>query len=134
MKMDTGIPGALWRGALASLCLAVVGCSRGPSLPPPDQTYTLRGRIETVPARDKPASELMIEHEPIPTFVNREGRVVGMNSMVMPFTPAPGVSLEGYKAGDIVEFTFEVRWKNGGSRLTNLRKLPPDTALYLGKK
>ena len=126
-----------WRSCLAplaALAVCLCACSKEPAIGPPDQVYTLRGRVESVPTPDKPASELMIRHEPLPGFVGKDGKVVGMDSMAMPFTPARGVSLEGVKPGDIVEFTFEVRWKSRPfSRLTVLKKLSPETRLDLGK-
>ena len=130
-----------WHGRLrrlalgaAALLVCLAACSRKPALPPPDQVYTLRGQIAALPEPGKPASDLVIHHEPIPGFVNRDGVAVGMDSMEMPFPPAPGVSLKGLSQGDVVEFTFEVRWKQAPfSQLTRITKLPPDTALNFGK-
>ena len=76
----------------------------------PAKTYTVNGRIEQLPDPAVKGSMLTVHHEDIPGFVSREGKVVGMNSMSMPFPPAPGVSLEGLTVGDEVELTFEVRW------------------------
>ncbi len=122
-----------WLGLIA-LVAAMISCSRQPALPPPDQVYTVRGLIASLPTPDKPASELTIRHEPVPTFVNREGKVVGMDSMEMPFTPARGVSLSGLAVGDPVEFTFEVRWTQSPfSLLTRIAKLPAGTRIELGK-
>lgn len=127
---------AIGAAAAAAVLGAAAGCEqkRGAASSEPDQVYTVRGRIESLPAPDRPGSELQILHEPIPSFVNKDGKVVGMDTMVMPFTPAPGVSLEGLARGDIVEFTFEVRWKSRPySQLTRIQKLPPDTTLNLGR-
>ena len=107
--------------------LVCAGCPRKPALPPPDQVYTVRGVVTGLPTPDRPASELTIHHEAIPTFVNAEGKVVGMASMEMPFTPAQGVSLKELTLGVPVEFTLEVRWKpRVFSQVTAIRKLPPD--------
>ena len=115
----------------------VAGCSRAPAPAPAtkaDQVYTLRGQIAMLPDPAKPANELQIRHEPIPNFVNKEGKVVGMNAMIMPFTPAPGLSLSELAVGDIVEFTFEVRWTSRpASRVTTIRKLAADTKLDFGR-
>jgi Cu/Ag efflux protein CusF len=119
------------------IALAAIGasCSREPALPPADQSYTVRGLIAGLPSPDRPASELTIRHEPIPTFMDRDGKRIGMDSMEMPFTPAKGVSLSGLAVGDPVEFTFEVRWKGSPvfSRLTKIHKLPPGTKIELGR-
>jgi hypothetical protein len=112
----------------------LAGCSsREPTLPPPDQVYTARGRIMSLPRADQPLSELMILHEPIPAFVNKDGKVVGMDSMEMPFTPAKSVSLKGLGVGDVVDFTFEVRWNaRPSSLLIRISRLPAGTELKLG--
>ncbi|MDX2131888.1 MAG: copper-binding protein [Planctomycetota bacterium] len=109
--------------------LALGACAR--ELPPPDQTYTVRGRIDALP---QPPAPLAIHHELIPEFLDRTGKVVGMREMVMDFPDlAPGVSLEGLKAGDPIEFTFEVRWKSDPrARVTRIVRLPDDTTLELG--
>ncbi|MFN0132471.1 MAG: copper-binding protein [Phycisphaerales bacterium] len=121
---------------LAMLC-AIVGCSDGkpgPTLPAADQIYTLRGKIETLPVKDKPLSDLILLHEPIDAFVDMHGKVVGMDSMSMPFTPDRAVDLSKFAVGDVVEFTFEVRWKQSPrSLLTRMSKLAPGTEIKLGK-
>jgi len=91
-------------------------------------TYTVRGRLASLPEAGKPTSQLMIHHEAIPTFVGKDGKVVGMSEMTMPFLPARGVSLDGLANGDAVEFTFEVRWSpRASSTLTRIAKLPEGT-------
>jgi hypothetical protein len=129
--------GAIRAGAAAAAMLIALllagACESKPAPPPPDQVYTVRGRITGLPQKDKPLSELTIHHEPIPGFVRQDG-TLGMDSMDMPFTPAPGVSLSGLSVGSVVEFTFEVRWKaRPFSQLTKIRALPRDTVLNLGK-
>jgi hypothetical protein len=115
----------------------LTGCDRQPATAapatPPEQVYMVRGRITGLPIAGQPGSELAIAHEAIPSFVRNDGKL-GMNAMVMPFTPAPGVSLEGLAVGDPVEFTFEVRWKSKPRmQLTKISKLPADTELVLPK-
>lgn len=122
---------------LFTLALFLAACNDGkpgPALPPPDQVYTLRGKIETLPAKDKPLSDLILLHEPIDSFVDMKGKVVGMDSMSMPFTPDRSVDLSAFAVGDVVEFTFEVRWKQAPrSLLTKMTKLPAGTTIKLGK-
>ncbi len=127
-------PRAVWKRGVLAAGLLAAACSHEPAIGPPDQVYTVRGIITSVPVPDRPASELMIRHEPIPTFVGRDGTVTPMASMEMPFTPAQGVSLSGLAPGQVVEFTFEVRWKRTPfSRLTGIHPLPAGTTLDLGK-
>ena len=46
---------------------------------------------------------------------------------------APGVSLEGLDVGDVVEMTFEMRYRSEPQMIVvGLRKLPADTPLKLG--
>jgi hypothetical protein len=115
----------------AAILPGLSGCRREPvaaPLPPPDQTYTTRGRVEVLPSPSD--SSIRIMHERIPDFVSSQGQVVGMNAMQMPFEPAKGLSLEGIEVGDPVEFTFEVRWKTRPhSLLVAIEKLSPETRL-----
>lgn len=126
--------------AAALLPAALPACSREPQQAaapqtPPGQVYTLRGRITSLPVPGQPLTNLSIMHEALPSFVNKDGKVVGMPVMDMPFSPAPGLSLEGLSVGDPVEFTFEMRWHGQPrSQLTRIAKLPPDTALDLPPK
>jgi len=112
------------------------GCSKEPkksaAIAPAEQVYTVRGRIAALPVAGQPLTSLNIAHEAVPSFVNKDGKVVGMNAMVMPFTPAPGLSLEGLAVGDPIEFVFEMRWTSKPrSQVTKITKLPPDTVLTL---
>jgi hypothetical protein len=123
---------------LALMCITFVACERPKSASsraatPPDHTYVVRGRIEELPQPGSPASSLQIRHEPIPDYVRSDG-TLGMNSMVMPFPVAPGLSLGGLAVGDAVEFVWEVR-KTGDPRsaVTKITRLPPDTPLNFGK-
>lgn len=97
------------------------------------KAYTVRGRIIALPdASGK--QPLDIHHEEIPDFVGWSGNVVGMKEMIMPFANlAPGVTLDGFAAGDAVEFVFEVRWNAPPRTLvTKIAKLPAGTELKLG--
>jgi Cu/Ag efflux protein CusF len=95
--------------------------------------YVIRGLIKMLPDPAKPASSLMIRHQAIDNFVGRDGKVIGMNSMVMPFTVAEGLSLDGLAVGDIVEFTWEVAPGHTPAAVTKIVKLPPDTQLEFRK-
>lgn len=73
-------------------------------------TYSTRGTIEALPDPSRRGSLLQIHHERIADFKSRDGAVVGMNEMVMPFPLAPGVTTDGLAVGDRVEFEFAVDW------------------------
>jgi hypothetical protein len=62
-----------------------------PSLGPADQQYTLDGRIERLPTDRTPI--IHIRHDDIPGFVDKNGQIVGMRAMSMPFDIAPDVDL-----------------------------------------
>jgi hypothetical protein len=78
----------------------------------------------------------MVKHEPIDAYV-REGRVTGMDTMVMPFPLGESVSAADIEAGDKVRLTFEVRSGDASEakamQVTRLAKLSADTKLHFGK-
>lgn len=116
--------------AAACLLFGLLACRAGApdASAAPDGTYRVRGEIVRLPAAG--SREVGIHHEAIPDFRDEKGNQVGMDSMTMPFLAAPEVALDGFAAGDRVEFEFEVRWK--GARpilLTGLHKLPAGTRL-----
>ncbi|GAB4198017.1 MAG: hypothetical protein Kow00105_12010 [Phycisphaeraceae bacterium] len=96
-------------------------------------TYTVRGRLVSLPDPSNPASELRIRHEAIDDFKDAEGNITPMRAMTMIFPPAPGLSLEEFSVNDTVEFVFEMQWKpRVEMRVTSIRKLPSDTILNFG--
>ena len=121
--------------AALAFWLASLGCGeKAAEITPAEDTYTVRGTLVELPAPGAAKPEILIEHVAIDNFRNAQGEVVGMNSMVMPFPPAPGLSLEGLKVDDPVEFTFEMRWKaQPRIQLTKIAPLPPGTVLEFGK-
>lgn len=91
-------------------------------------SYTTRGIVRQL--GDGPAQELLIHHEAIPTFVNIDGEVQGMDSMAMPFPVDEAALPEDLQVGDKVSFEFEVSWTGSPPmRLLSLEKLPPETLL-----
>ena len=98
---------------------------------PAEHTFVTKGRVEGLPARG--AIYFSIHHEEIPDFVYPDG-TLGMKEMIMEMPVfAPGVSLEGLDVGDVVEMTFEMRYRSEPQMIVvGLRKLPADTPLKLG--
>jgi hypothetical protein len=116
------------------ICLFISACSEEnspvDSVEPVVHTYTLKGRIVSLPDPSNPASELSIHHEAIDDFKSSQGELVPMNAMTMSFPPAPGVSLDGFAVGDAVEFVFRVQWEpTSGMSTTSIKKLPHDAPL-----
>jgi hypothetical protein len=122
--------------ALSALALAaVLACregSGGSAAPPGPRRYTVRGEVVTLPGAG-PARQIAIRHEAIPDLVDRDGKVVGMGAMVMPFELAPGVSLDGIAEGDPVEMVLAVDWAAPSLRIEKLTELPAGTRLTFGK-
>lgn len=142
MMNHRAIFGGMCVCAIAIFAALVLSCEKPPApapaaattrVSPPENIYTVRGRIASLPAANKPGSSLQIEHEPIDNFVRQDG-TLGMDSMTMPFPLAKDVALDGLAKDDLVEFVFEVRWKSQPRmQLTKITKLPPGTELHFGK-
>jgi Cu/Ag efflux protein CusF len=72
----------------------------------------------------------MIRHEAIDSFVDRDGKRVGMDPMSMPFPVAEGLSLAGLAPGDVVRCTLEVDWQQRSPvKIAAIEKLPAGTQL-----
>ncbi len=144
-----------WRGCgvWAAVCVAlggalmVSGCERPPAAgtvrvsdltpptSPPSATYVVRGEVVSLPITGKPQTELIVKHEAIDDFKDRDGKVVGMNAMEMEFPPAKGVDVRDLKVGEKVAVTFSVWWTQTPPWLaTKIERLPPETQLEFRKK
>lgn len=98
------------------------------------QTYHTRGIIKQLPDPKSPTNEFMIQHEAIDTFVNGQGKVVGMNAMTMPFPElGEGISLDGYAVNDKVAFSFTVTWPGPTWVVDSIEKLAPETEMVFGR-
>ncbi|HVR98620.1 MAG TPA: copper-binding protein [Thermoanaerobaculia bacterium] len=93
--------------------------------------YTIRGQVIGLPSPSSNPRQLSLDHEAVDNFVNREGKVSGMDSMGMPFPVGKRVSLDGIEVGDIVEFDLRVDWEaeDRPVEIVDVRELPPDTQL-----
>jgi Cu/Ag efflux protein CusF len=116
--------------ALTALLLPLVACG-GPEPPAPpagNADYEARGEIAKLP--DATSAQIWIRHEAIPDFRNEAGEVVGMESMTMPFSVAPGLSLAGLAPGDRIGFRLEMRWGDrAAASVARIEKLPEATRL-----
>ena len=98
------------------------------------RTYVIRGEVISVPQSGKPGTGFIVKHEPIDNFRDASGRIVGMNTMGMPFTPGKGVLLEGIQPGDKIEMRWVVQWNPEAKEyVESMRKLPAETQLRFGK-
>jgi hypothetical protein len=94
------------------------------------RTYTTRGQVVQLPDPANPGTGLTLNHEAVDQFVDRQGELVGMDPMSMPFPVAKGVSLDGIQVSDVVEFDLHVDWsKEPAAEITRIRELPAGTKL-----
>lgn len=121
---------------LASIGGAMPGCESKPPQPVTTgftnpERYTTRGVITELPDAKRVGNpDLMIQHERIASFKDASGKVVGMNSMIMDFPLAPGVSIAGLAKGDKVELVMEVDWSQlPPHRASRITKIDAGTAL-----
>jgi hypothetical protein len=115
---------------LAALAL-LAACRAAPPAAEP-RRYAVRGEIAALPVARQPGTELMVRHEPIDDFADRTGKVVGMDSMVMPFRLEPPLSAEGLAVGDKVLLRFSMDWERPALRVVAIERLPPGTELRFG--
>ncbi len=99
-------------------------------MPRGGRDYRVRGKVAQLPAANEPASAFMIAHEAVDDFVDRDGKVTGMDPMTMAFPLTRGVTPAGLAIGDPIEITLHVDWSaDPAVSITRLRKLPPGTAI-----
>jgi Cu/Ag efflux protein CusF len=75
------------------------------------------------PGAGKP--EVLVRHEAIPDFTDRDGKVVGMASMVMPFAVVPASLARELAVGDEVEIRFSVDWRGPSFVVERIDRLAP---------
>jgi hypothetical protein len=94
----------------------------------PVQRYQMRAELLQLPEGSN--RDLLIRHEAIDGFADRDGKRVGMDPMSMPFPVAEGVSLAGLAPGDVVRCTLEVDWQQRSPvKIAAIEKLPAGTQL-----
>jgi Cu/Ag efflux protein CusF len=114
---------------VAAVLTALGGCG-GKAPAPRADVYSVRGVVEKLPEAGSPDKSIYIHHAAVPGYRDESGKVIGMESMTMPFPLAPDVSLAGIAPGDPVEFTLSVTWRpQAGYRITAIHKLPPGTEI-----
>ncbi|MEA2560351.1 MAG: hypothetical protein QOH06_1855 [Acidobacteriota bacterium] len=107
--------------------LSLAGCSGGKDS---GRTYTVRGQVTQLPDPGNPGRGLYLNHEAVDDFVSRDGEIVGMDPMTMPFPVDEKVPLAGIGVGDVVEFKLHVDWgAETEVEIVEIRELPPGTKL-----
>ena len=123
--------GAAAAAALLLLVVAASGCRRdggAPTAAGAPRRYTVRGEVVRGVEPGGSSAEILFRHEAIDDFVDRDGRVMRMAPMVMPFEVGPALS-RGLAAGDKAEIRFTVDWSKPSFRVEHVEKLPPTTQL-----
>ena len=87
------------------------GCQDAVAENPP--TYQVRGIIQNIVELTEYPAGLVIAHESVDDFRDREGKIVGMEAMIMNFTLSKDLSAEALNVGDEILFTFQVNWNTG---------------------
>lgn len=98
----------------------------------PAATYVVKGIVKMLPPAAQPGNNktIVVLHQAVPKFKDKDGQEVGMMAMPMPFTLAKGVDMTGIDVGSKVEFTFGVFWKAPTpTRILSIKKLPDDTEI-----
>jgi hypothetical protein len=115
---------------LAGAGVLPAGCGPRAVTPCAGRGYTLRGQVVAMMPRGGGPRLITLRHEPVDDFADRQGKVVGMDSMTMPFPVARGVPLTAVAPGDTVAVTLCVDWQADPElAVTALRKLPAGTRL-----
>lgn len=135
MRMHT------WSVVLAApLAVTLGGCGNEAPEPAPVEeatqapeeevdTYTVRGRIVSLPDADDPQREHpVIYHEAIDDFRRRDGSL-GMGAMQMPFPLGDDGLIAGFNPGDAVRVTFVVSRATMRFQVTEIEALPENTRL-----
>lgn len=110
---------------LAVLFLVLAGCSSSPDPEEGAPRYNVRGVVQVIHGE----SSLVVHHEAIPDFRDRNGTIVGMAPMKMQFEAGPGVALEGIKPGDKVAMVVTVPWP--ALRILSIKTLPEHEQLEI---
>jgi hypothetical protein len=115
---------------LAAAAGLPAGCGPRAASPCGGRVYQLRGQVVAVTGQGGGPRMITLRHEPIDEFADRQGKVVGMGSMIMPFPIARGVSSRAVAPGDLVAVTMCVDWlADPEVAITGLRELPAGTRL-----
>lgn len=95
-------------------------------------TYAMRGIVRQLPDPKDPSSQFMVHHETVPNFLESDGTMGSMDSMIMSFFVEDPAIFRDLRIGDKVAFNLQVDWNSDRiAWVTGVRKLPPDTELNL---
>lgn len=94
-------------------------------------TYRVRGVVKELSGKGE-AARVVIHHEAIPDFKDRDGNAARMEAMIMSFGFAESLPASTFVTEEKVELDFDVRFsKTPPLLITKVTKLPADTKLVL---
>ena len=119
-------------GHIALACACALACaSCGDDLGRADAVYRVRGQVVSQDGTGADA-RVVVAHEAIPSFKDRDGKLGRMPAMTMAFNMAPDVPAPKLTPGSRWQLTFEVRWRREPVlRITRVEPLAPGTELTL---
>ncbi len=93
--------------------------------------YETRGQVKATFGSGE-ETRVVIHHERLPEFEDREGKRAPMASMSMAFGLARSIAAADLAPGSKLRFDFEVRWDTSPFLvITRIEKLPDSTKLHL---
>lgn len=93
--------------------------------------YQTRGVVRAFSGTGGEA-RVLIQHEALPRFLDREGKPAPMASMKMIFGLRPNLSRTRFELDEKLRFEFDVTWSESPFLvITQLTRLPTDTPLQL---
>jgi len=115
----------------AAVATACGGGGTGPAAPA--ETYRVRAQVVSFEGTGDDML-VVLEHEAIDGFKNREGKPDRMPAMKMAFGIAPAVDRSALTAGSKQEVVFDAVWgREPMIRVTEAKRLPDETPLELGE-
>lgn len=104
--------------------LALLACGGGSTAP--DASYRVRGKV-VERSGSGADTRVVIAHEAIDAFKDREGKQSGMEAMQMAFGLGPGLDASALRPGTQWQFSFDVRWKREPALLITAAQALPDS-------
>lgn len=118
--------------AFALLFTVAVAC-KGDEPSAKAEKYEVRVQVVGIEGSGE-ATRVILEHEAIDGFKDRDGKPDRMPAMKMAFGIAPGVDASVFTPGSKHEVIFDSVWgREPMIRVTEAKRLPDDTALVLGE-
>ncbi len=129
--VGSGLACAAWGVLFVVVLAGIVSCGERGSAAVV-RHYTFRGKIVNLPGAGGDRY-LRIHHEAVKDYHNKFGENVGMREMIMEFPwLSPGLTLDGFRGGESVEFELDVDYSKSESYVvTAIRPLPAGVNLKL---